>query len=120
MVTRAVYFSFHSPWSQRLALPIPVARIDVEVKLNQTVLRRHADQYTLKAIETTICTWAHCKSVRHFGFRLVYSNSFREGVQCQRLQFNFGNGDSKAMTMYSGPDLRISTGEPKKAAIFEP
>jgi len=92
-------------------------RIDVEAKIVQTVLPGdNYDQYTVKAIETTnLLLGAHWQINQHFAVGWVYSNSFRgSGYNVNDFKFNFGSGDSKAMTMFSGPDLRISTGRAKK------
>ena len=91
-------------------------RIDVEAKLSQIVLPGdNSGQYTLKALETTnYLLAAHWQINQHFALGWVYSNSLRgSGYNVNDFKFNFGNGDSKAMTMYSGPDLRISTGRAK-------
>jgi hypothetical protein len=92
-------------------------RIDVEAKLSQVVLPGdNYDQYTLRALETTnLHLGAHWQINQHFAIGWVYSNSFRgSGYNVNDFKFNFGNGDSKAMTMFSGPDLRISTGRARR------
>lgn len=118
MVTRATLsFILLSLVSTIGLAQFQLPRIDVEVKLNQTVLPGdNYDQYTVKALETTnLLLGAHWQISQHFGLGWIYSNSFRgNGYNVNDFKFNFGNGDSKAMTMYSGPDLRISTGRAKK------
>ncbi len=92
-------------------------RIDVEAKLNQVILPGdNSDQYTVRAIETTnLLLGAHWQINQHFAVGWIYSNSFRgSGYNINDFKFNFGNGDSKAMTMFSGPDIRISTGRAKR------
>ena len=118
MVTRAaLFFILISSFSGIGFAQFQLPRVDVEVKLNQTVLPGdNYDQYTVKAIETTnLLLGAHWQINQHFALGWIYSNSFRgNGYNVNDFKFNFGKGDSKAMTMYSGPDLRIATGRAKK------
>jgi len=79
MVTRAVLFSFHSPWSQRLALPtFQLPRIDVEVKLTKPYCRATMLISTpWRLSRRPICTLGTLANQSAFWFGWVYSNSFR-------------------------------------------
>src|SRR5882672_3042273 len=118
MVTRITLFfiSFISLSTIGFA-QFQLPRIDVEAKLHQTLLPGdNYDMYTLKAMETTnLLLGAHWQISQHFAVGWIYSNSFRgTGYNVKDFKFNFGKGDSKAMTLFSGPDIRISTGRAKK------
>jgi hypothetical protein len=110
-----IFFLFVSISTIGLA-QFQLPRIDVEAKVSQVVLPGdNQDQYTLRALETTnLSLGAHWQINQHFALGWIYSNSFRgSGYNINNFKFNFGNGDSKAMTMFSGLDLRISTGRAK-------
>jgi len=92
-------------------------RIDVEAKVTQSVLPGdNSGNYSLKALETTsVLLAAHWQISQHLALGWLYSNSFRgSGYNLDDFKFNFGKGDSKALTLLTGPDLRISTGRAKK------
>jgi len=98
---------------------ITLPRIDVEMKLSQNVIPGNihdVNNYPLKAIETTnLDLGAHWQITQHIAVGWVYSNSMRgNGYNTEDFKFNFGTGDTKAQTLFSGLDLRFSTGRSKK------
>ncbi len=90
-------------------------RIDIEVKLAQNVVSGstgNKQTYPLQALETTdLHLGAHWQINQHIAVGWIYSGSLRgSGYNAQNFNFSFGQGDSKAVTSFSGLDLRLSAG----------
>ncbi|GHM99612.1 hypothetical protein WSM22_11020 [Cytophagales bacterium WSM2-2] len=95
-------------------------RIDVEAKLTQNVVPGgDREDGTLKAMETSnLQLGAHWQINQNIALGWVYSTSLRgNGYNAKDFNFNFGGGDTKALTSYSCADLRLSTG---RAARWRP
>ena len=94
-------------------------RIDVEAKVTQNIVPagdNSSPSYSLKALETTnIFLGAHWQINQHIAVGWIYSNSLRgSGYNNTDFKFNFGQGDTKALTSFSGIDLRLSAGRARK------
>src|SRR5258706_7144754 len=94
-------------------------RIDIEAKVHQTLIPAGSDKgsSSLKAISTAnLLLGAHVQINQNIAIGWIYSSSFKgSGYNTVDFKGNiFGNGDSKASTLISGPDLRISTGRASK------
>ncbi|MBI1767802.1 MAG: hypothetical protein HYR67_05480 [Bacteroidetes bacterium] len=119
MANRIVLFFFLLCSSSTLSLAqFSLPRIDVEVKAHQTLIP--GDDYnsptSLKAIATTNLLLAtHVQINQYLAVGWYYSNSFRGSGYNTDFKGKFWkDGDSKAMTSLSGPDIRISTGRAAK------
>lgn len=93
-------------------------RIDFEVKAAELVFPGHDQSpYSLRALETTnLHLAAHVQITQHVAVGWFYSTSMRgNGYNAPHdFKFNFGSGDSKAMTLFTGIDLRLSAGRAAK------
>lgn len=93
-------------------------RIDIEVKAAECVYPGNdKQQYSLRALETTnLHLAAHVQINQHIAVGWFYSSSMRgNGYNTPHdFKFNFGGGDSKAQTLFTGVDLRLSAGRAVK------
>lgn len=116
MVTRAVLFCALVFTFSKVAGQFSLPRIDIEAKFSQSVIPgNNGDEnnnFPLKAIETTnLQLAAHWQIKQYLALGWVYCGSLRgSAFNGTDFKFNFGKGDSKALTSYNGIDLRLSTG----------
>jgi hypothetical protein len=110
LILIAALFSFNMVNAQ-FQLP----RIDLEVKVSENISPGGGDnqQYSLRALETTNLHLAtHIQINQHIAVGWFYSTSIRgNGYNAPHdFKFNFGSGDTKALSFFTGPDIRISAG----------
>jgi len=99
---------------------ISLPRFDIEAKIAQSVLPGgDKEDGTLKAMETTnIVLGVHWQITQNVALGVISSNNLRgSGYNNKDFKFNFGAGDSKAVSAYNCIDLRLSTG---RAARWRP
>ena len=116
MRTKRVFLFFASIMAfAEVTAQLSLPRIDIESKLTQNIVPGNQgdnNAYPLKALETTnLQLGVHWQIKQYLALGWIYSGSLRgSGYNGTDFKFNFGKGDSKALTSFSGIDLRLSTG----------
>jgi hypothetical protein len=114
MLNKAFTVSFIILLSQVALAQFQIPLLDVEVKASENLFPGNDNPpYTLRAIETTnLHLAAHVQINQHIAIGWIYSSSMRgSGFNDPNdFKFNFGGGDSKALTLFTGPDIRLSAG----------
>lgn len=115
-VKKAVVFFFSLILLNEVDAQFSLPRIDIEAKLAQDIVPGDEgdanNSSSFKALETTnLQLGAHWQITQQIALGWIYSGSMRgSGYNTTDFNFNFGKGDTKALTSFSGIDLRLSTG----------
>ena len=92
--------------------------VDLEVKASQNVIpANNVNLISLRVMETTnLFLAAHVQINQYLAAGWIYSRSFRgQGYNSPNdFKFHFGRGDSRAITLMQGPEIRISAGRSAK------
>src|SRR5258708_23961089 len=120
MRTKKVFLFFVSIMAfVEVTAQFSLPRIDIEGKLTQNIVPGNQGDnnvYPLKALETSnLQLGAHWQITQNVALGWLYSSSLRgSGYNSTDFKFNFGKGDSKALTSFNGIDLRLSIGRASK------